>query len=540
MSRHTRLRSGLLGHVRPVVAAAAVALSLAACGGSSPGAGSAPSPASTATSSAAPKELTIATSFAITDLDPLENGFWGPEFGFAALPMKPVGGGRLEPWLLDSLTQATPTTWSLRLRPGLSFHNGKSLDAAALAEVMNFHLKDNTSVTPLLPGATAAVTAADTVTLSTPEPVVFVPSLLAHESMFPIFDVAAYRTYKASGAGPEALVGAKIWSGPYTPTGLSADALEMVPTPGYFSGPTLSKLTVRFIPDAQARILAVRNGEADLALYPPSTAARELAGRSDAFYLTQPEGQATEGFQLLLNPRDGVLADLEVRKALRHAIDYRELAVDVLNGLYDTAVGFYPAFLPYAQRNQVSDATAAAQVLDAAGWTREGDGVRAKAGAPLRFELLTYPQQPDSQVIAVAMQAQLREAGFDVAVRQVEDITATVEADDGWDAAVMGNGTLDWTGTDPVAPLINNFAADGQTNYGGVRDTGLDDLIARLRRESDTTARDELMRQVQRIVIEDKVYSLYLTLKRVPVVAAPELRDYRVPPVALLFVDAYA
>jgi len=459
----------------------------------------------------APKQLTIATSFAISDLDPLENGFWAPKFGFGALLMKPVAGGRLQPWLLETAPlQASPTTWTLTLRPGLTFQNGKPLDSAALAAVMTFHLAENASVKPLLPGAIVAATGPRTVTLTTARPTSYVPSLLGHESMFPIFDHAAYQPLKGR---PAELVAAKIWSGPYTVTSLTSEAMTLTPTPGYtVSTPKLEKLTVRFIPDPQARILAVQHGEADLALYPPSSTARELKGRTDAVHLNQAAGTAAEGFQLVLNPRTGPLADLQVRQALRYAIDYHQLATQVLNGLYDTAVGFYPAFLPYALRNQNTDLGKANQILDTAGWGRGGDGIRANGGTRLGLTLLSYPQQPDSKTVAVAVQAQLRAVGFDVQVRQVDDVTAAVKSPTGWDAAVLGNGTLDWTQTDPVTPIIANFTPSGDNNYGGVSDPELDRLAAQLTETFDPAVRDKLMVRVQQIVVEEKVYSLYLAL----------------------------
>lgn len=527
------LPSFLTGHayrarLRLFCVAAAIALASTAC-------------SSTTTTSAdrdsAPRQLTIATSFAISDLDPLENGFWAPEFGFGALLMKPVQGGKLQPWLLESLTQAGPTTWALQLRPNATFQNGRPIDGAALAEAMGFNLAENASVKPLLPGARVAPAGPLAVTLTTAQPTSYVPSLLAHESMFPIFDLVAYQAHRDK---PSELVAAKIWSGPYTVTALTPEAMTLAPSLGYAgSKPKLDKLTVRFIPDAQARVLAVQNGEADLALYPPSSAARELAGRSDAFYLNQAPGTGSGGFQLVLNLRAAPLDDVGVRNALRFAVNYDQVAKQVLNGLYDTSVGFYPAFLPYAVRNQATDAARANQILDQAGWARSSGGLRAKGGTRLAFTLLSYPQQPDSQAVAVAVQAQLSDVGFDVEVRQVDDVTSAVEAPTGWGAAVLGNGALDWTQTDPVTPLISNFTAAGDANYGGVHDPEIERLVTQLAATFDPAARDTLMARVQEIVIEHKTYSLYLTLKLVPVVASPRLRTYVVPPVALLWVDAF-
>lgn len=483
-------------------------------------------------------ELTIATSFAISDLDPLANGYWAPEFGYGALLLKPVRGGKLEPWLLAGLpVQRTPTTWTLRLRPHLTFQNGNKLDSAAVAAAMNLSLAENASVKPLLPGAKAAAAGPDAVTLTTTRPTAYVPSLLAHESMFPIVDTATYLPLRRR---PAELVAARIWAGPYTVTSLTAQAMTLAPTANYaVSTPKLKKLTVRFVADAQARILAVQHGEADLALYPPTSAARELAGRSDAVYLNQPAGTAAEGFMLSLNPRTGPLSELPVRRALRDGIDYAQVASQVMNGLYDTSVGFYPAFLPYAERNQSHDPGAANAALDAAGWRRGPDGVRAKAGRRLTLTLLTYPQQPDAKTIAVAVQAQLKGVGFDIAIRQVDDITAALKVPTGWDAAVRGNGALDWTQTDPVTPIIATFRPGGDDNYGGVDNPELTSLAGQLAASTDPDIRDRLMRRVQQIVVTEQVYGLYLALKRVPVVASPSLRDYTVPPVALLWVDAF-
>jgi peptide/nickel transport system substrate-binding protein len=355
--------------------------------------------------------------------------------------------------------------------------------------------------------------------------------------MFPIFDLAVYQQHVGK---PDELIAAKIWAGPYTVTKLNSDVMEMVPSEHWYAGkPKLDHVQVRFITDPQARILAVRNGEADLALYPPSTTARELQGRSDAYYVNQPKGTAIEGFQLLLNIHAAPIDDLAVRKALRNGIDYKSIAEEVLNGLYDTSVGMYPAFLPYALHDQKTDTKAAESALDDAGWAKGSDGVRAKDGKRLTFELLTYPQQPDTKTIAVAVQAQLAELGFDVKVKQVDDATAVVEQPTGWTAAVMGNSLLDWTGSDAVGPLVNNFMPDADGNYGRVDDPKLTSLIEKLRGAFDEGERNQMLEDAQKIIVEDNVYTLYLALKRVPVVASPKLRDYRVPPAALLFLNDY-
>src|ERR1700742_421507 len=228
---------------------------------------SAPSAASTK-----PSTLTIATSFAIGDLDPIENGYWGNELGYGELLMRPQLNGTVKPWLLKSLTNSSPTTWVLTLNPGIRFQDGKPLNAAALIACMQYQLQQNSSATAALPGAKLTATGADQVTLTTTSPVPNMPYILGDESFFIIYDQAAYLKAKGS---PAKLIAAKIYTGPYVVTAANDEIIREVRNPVSWGGtPKLSEVTVKFITDAESHILAVEHGEANLALYPPTTAAK--------------------------------------------------------------------------------------------------------------------------------------------------------------------------------------------------------------------------------------------------------------------------
>ena len=109
-----------------------VVLALAAVGCSSGSGSSTDGPSR----SDEPATLTIATSFGIDDLDPLENSFWGPEFGYVELLMRPARDGNPTPWVLQSLTPVDERTWTLTLRDNVVFENGKRLDADALVSLL--------------------------------------------------------------------------------------------------------------------------------------------------------------------------------------------------------------------------------------------------------------------------------------------------------------------------------------------------------------------------------------------------------------------
>ncbi len=136
----------------------------------------------------------------------------------------------------------------------------------------------------------------------------------------------------------------------------------------------------------------------------------------------------------------------------------------------------------------------------------------------------TYPQQPDSATLALALQAQLKSVGIDVKISQVPDINTVVEQPTGWQAAIIANGFISFGG-DYITPLDNYLRTGGPSNVTGVADPALDALIDRVAVELDTTARDALLRQIQTLVA-DRGYLGYLGMRKGAVVAGPRWRDY--------------
>lgn len=515
---------------RAVGVLAAVAMVAASCGddgGGDPG----DNP-----SDPAPDSLTIATSFPVDDLVPLENGQWAPELGYGDLLMKPLPGGEVEPWVLESLDPVDDTTWELELRDGVTFHNGNPLDGEVLAELMNWHLEHNSRLPVLLEGAAAEATGPLTVELTTPEPVPSVPSILANEGTFVLLDLATYEDLEDD---PGELVDAGIYTGPYTVTSLTPDAMEMAPAEAYYGDePDLAEVTILFVPDEQSRVQTVQSGEADVALYPPTSAARQLEADDSGHYLVQPEGEATVGMLLFVNQASPALEDADVRKAIQLAIDYEALAAEVMNGLYDRSPGLYPSILPYSSDLLETDPAQAEELLDDAGWERDGDETRTQDGDELQLRLLTYPQQPDIGTLGVALEGQLAEVGIDLELVEVDDNYEAMEDPDGWELGISNEHAADLTGGDPLRPLLNHYRSDGVWNFGGIDDGDLDGLIDELSVTSEEDARIELLGDIQRVVVEEQAYGWFLAFKRTPVVAGPAAESYPLP-IANLWLTPY-
>jgi peptide/nickel transport system substrate-binding protein len=427
--------------------------------------------------------------------------------------------------LLESFERIDPRNWRLRLRPNVTFQNGRPLTAKAMAAAMNRQLEQCASAKATLPGAKVSTSGERELTLTTAEPDATTPNALADELVFPIYDVDAV---EAAGKDASRLVGSGCFTGPYKVVRLDEREMRLARHDQYWQGlPPLTSVSLRFVADGQARILAAQNDEVDIALYPPSEARRILADRSDAFLKTS--SQSHGGPRIFLNLRKTPFDELAVRRAFSLGINYQSLATDIMEGLGDVATGFYPLVWPWAAQNQKTNLNEARRLLEEAGWRVGGDGVRIKTGQPLEVTLLVYPQQPDFATLATAIQAQLREAGFRIQIRQVEDINAAMRDSNIWHAAFHSPGLVT-TGGAPEPFLREPLTSKGERNCGGVNDAELDRLVEELSRTFETKRRAALLARIQEIVIVERVYEVRPVFLRSRVVVGRRWRGYQPSP----------
>jgi len=468
---------------------------LAGCGpqgepgaaGGAPG-GSAATGGPAAPGGAAPRRLRIGTSFVVSNMVPGDNPQWHSTYGVAQTLYRILPEDKLAPWIASSIAPDGQEGYTIKLNPAARFHNGKRIDAAAVQACIERHLARGVQV-PSLKGARWEVVDSGTLRVKTTEPDPWLPNYLATAASFPIFDVAEV----PEGGDPSALVGKGFYSGPFRASALTADRLTLDAVPDAWDGaPKLAGVDVAFIRDPLARFNALKTGEIDLMLYTASDALPQIKATPGLHFKATPTAELV---WVQLNHRRPPFDEVAVRQALAAAIDRQPIATTVLNGAYDAFDSVYPPTLPWAVRGVIKyDAAGAKKLLDDAGWRPGPDGIRVKDGKRLGFELLHYPQQPDSKPMGEAMQAQLKAAGFDVRLKQVDDITAVFKSRE-YDAGIRYN-SMQKTGN-PMSILNTNFRTDSPGNEGGWGSAELDALIRRLNVEFDERARTDQLRQVQ-------------------------------------------
>ncbi len=467
--------------------------------------------------------LRVVTSFAIDSMNPWEDGFWMQEFGQAELLMQFREDGRHHPWLLERLENPEPTRWVMTLRAGLTFQNGKPVDAAAVLAAIEAARAHSASAKGAVPdGAIFAVTGPLELTVTTPAAWPELPGVLADESVFLILDAEAVA---AVGEDWGRLVGAGIYTGPFAVTALDSARMEAVAYPGYWQGPpALPGLTLSFVPDPSARILAVQNDEADIALYPP-LAARPMVEATPGVHFNIG-ALGTGGFTGYMNLRQGPLADPALRKAVLRAVDYREIAHDVFRGGLAQATSLYAANLPFALENYRTDLVEAAALLDAAGWVPGTNGTRQKDGTPLTLVLAIYPQQPDLAPLSAAVQAQLARVGIAAEIVSFDGINrALMEPANRWDIAMVSTGAAGWG---RVQGFLENYLLPGaRRNYGGYDNAEVSALVAELATEADTARRTAILHRIQTILWDEDPYAFSFNIHKGRVVVNDRYACYQ-------------
>ncbi len=423
--------------------------------------------------------LSIPTSLIATQG---QNGFNMITYGAGETLLRFTPEQQLEPWLAESVERTDARTWTVKLRDGITFHDGSPLNAQAVAESFVSSWSNLPGAATFIPSDTQVLVRDNlTLTFTTPEPLGSFRYSLANWNFVihkaPVNDIS-------------------IMTGPYRPVSLVVDQEFVLERFADYWGrsPALERIRVILLPDANARALALQSGDVDIITNVSPDIARNLP--ADIEQVSVP---GMRMHHIILNHTRAPFDDRRVREAASMAIDRESLLQATLDGQGQVAVNLYPASvgIPLVEA-QRTDVTRAQTLLDEAGWVPGIDGVRVKDGQRLEVQLYTYPGRAEITQMAVAIQAMLGKVGFAVNVQEVRDIVETLEGGE-FQASMFSIGVQ----SDPLYMPAFTLIEEGRWNYGGYRNDTIEDLVVQLRAEDDPQIRNDLARQVQEQVKSD-------------------------------------
>jgi peptide/nickel transport system substrate-binding protein len=446
---------------------------------------------------AAPRSLDPQVTTALNDFRILVNVYEG-------LVRYRPGTLELAPGLAESWTVSDDgRTYRFRLRPGVRFHDGSALDAAAVR--FNFermldpdHPFHDTGPFPLA----FFFEQVERVVVEGPLVVrfelteAFAPFLsnLAYPTALMVSPAAVQRWGKDYGRHPSG-------TGPFRLAAWErAGQVRLVRFDGWHgTPPALEQVIFRPLTDPMTRVAELMAGGIDVAL--------ELSPDNVAAFRERPGYRVLEAtgphlWFLILNTRHGPLADVRVRRALNHAIDRASLVRDVLRRTAEVADGPVPRAFAWAFDPDLPgyshDPARARELLAAAG---HADGLRLTFLVPRGGSGMLAPL-----AMATAIQGDLARVGVDARIESFEWNAYLARVNDGLgtdaDLAAMA-----WMTNDPDTLPFLALRCDATPEQGGFNsgyfcNPAADALIARARAANDQAERASLYRalaaQVQR------------------------------------------
>ncbi|RMG60663.1 MAG: ABC transporter substrate-binding protein [Deltaproteobacteria bacterium] len=415
--------------------------------------------------------------------------------------MKKDFRGRPVPDLAESVTSINPKTYLIRLKKGVTFHDGSPLTARDVAYTYEF-LRDPANGTP------------HAGTFEKIEEIKIISDQVLQVSLkepFAPFETALTVPIVREGTPKEALKNGENGTGPFRMVTFSPDQEAVfVPYEAYFeSPPKVKKLVLRFVLDDNVRFLQLKKGEINLVINGVTPDLLDEIRKDGRFQVVESVGS---NFSYLgFNLRDPILRKRKVREAIARGINRQEIIDSILRGLAvpgDTLIS--PLY--WAHESDVPrypyDPEKAKKLLDEAGFPDpDGDG-------PLpRFSITYRTSQNDlRRRIAQVIQEQLRRIGIDVKILSYE--WGTFFSD-----IKRGNFqlySLTWVGiTDPdiyYYAFHSKSTPPAGANRNGYANPEVDRLVEEGRRVLSPAKRKEIYSRVQKIIARDlPIYGLWFS-----------------------------
>jgi len=422
--------------------------------------------------------------------------------------LDPQGGGEV-PALEPALAREAPepdeqaTTWTVRLREDVRFHDGSTFGAEDVVATFEAIL-DADVASPLA---------------TTFDMVERVEAVDEHEVVFHLaYPYAPFASTLLLGIAPSEQVNAGVpveeWdlntqpvgTGPYRLEDLRGDQMVLSANEDYWDGaPEVDRLTLLPVLDDNTRAQRMTAGEFDGTTLPPL-----LANTFEGTEGYQVVSNTSADFRSITLPTDHpVTGDPAVRTALNLAVDREAIVSDVLGGHGQPAHTPVPETFGRYHEGEASfayDVDQAKEVLAEAGWQPGDDGIRVKDGQRAAFTVMYFPDDTLRRDLASAFASYALELGIEVSPEAVArpEFQPRIPQDPG----VFGGGDNPYDPDTQLYSLLHSsYNAEGVggafDNPGDYQNETVDDALEVGRTSLDDDERIEAYRELQRAYVAD-------------------------------------
>ena len=404
-------------------------------------------------------------------------------------------------------TSADGKTVTLKLRPGVKFHDGEAMDAEAVKFSLERHLNFPTSFRKPELSAVDKIEVVDPLTLKLLLKSPFSPLIaqLSDRAGMIVSPKAATTSADKFGLNP-------VCAGPYKfVERVQQDRIVVEKFADYWNAKDvfIDKIIFRPVVDSTIRLANLKSGSLDLIERALATDIKEIKSDAKLKLATQIE----IGYQgLTLNLANGPAGtdgpfgkSPKVRQALEAAIDREALVQVVFNGealpgnqWISPRNAYYQEKYPLQKR----DVAKAKKLLEEAGLK-----------APVAVDFMV-PNNPESRQAAEVIQSMAAEAGFDMKIRVTEFATSLKEAEQGRFQAYF----IGWSGrVDPDGNIFVFAKSKAPQNNSLYSDAEVDQWLDDQRKVSSLAERKAIF---EKVAAKDQAQGGIIYLYHRPVIIA--------------------
>ncbi len=424
---------------------------------------------------------------------------------------------------LSHETSADGKTVTLKLRPGVKFHDGEAMDAAAVKFSLERHLTFPTSFRK------PELSAIDTIEVVDPLTV----KLLLKSPFSPLIAQLSDRagmivSPKAATASADKFGLNPVCAGPYKfVERVQQDRIVVEKFADYWNAKDvfIDKIIFRPVVDSTIRLANLKSGSLDLIERALATDIKEIKADAKLKLATQIE-MGYQGLTLnLANGPAGIDGPFgkspKVRQALEAAIDREALVQVVFNGealpgnqWISPRNAYYQEKFPLPKR----DVAKAKMLLGEAGLK-----------APVTVDFMV-PNNPESRQAAEVIQSMAAEAGFEMKIRVTEFATSLKEAEQGRFQAYF----IGWSGrVDPDGNIFVFAKSKAPQNNSLYSDAEVDQWLDDQRKVSSLAERKAIF---EKVAAKDQTQGgiIYLYHRQVIIAHTTKLEGYKQLPDGLV------
>ncbi len=401
---------------------------------------------------------------------------------------------------LSHETSEDGKTVTIKLRPGVKFHDGEVMNADAVKASLERHMTMQGSFRKPELAAVDKIEVADatTVRLALKNPFSPLIAQLADRAGMILSPKAAQEAGDKFGLKP-------VCAGPFKfVERVQQDRIVLDKFADYWNAANvhIDRIVFRPVVESTVRLASLKSGSLDLIERALATDLKEIRADSKLKLATQIE----IGYQgLTLNLANGDAGkngpfgkDPRVRQALEAAIDRKALSDVVFNGEVLPGNQWVSPKSPYFQQKfpvPGRDIAKAKKLLADAGMT-----------APVVVDFMV-PNNPESRQAAEVLQAMAAEAGFDLKIRVTEFATSLKEAEEGRFQAYF----IAWSGrVDPDGNSYIFHRCKAPQNNGHFCDKDVDQWLDDSRKVSKLEERKAIYEKIaDKYLKEGSIIYLY-------------------------------